>query len=150
MRTYLSRFPTDMFAELDRLQQQMDNVFRGAGPSPDIRSTRRGAFPAVNVGGTVDTVEIIALAPGLDPKKIELSIEKGLLTISGERPADLPAGEGGTSIYARERFAGPFRRVISLPEDSDPERVEARYADGCLRVSIGKRESSKPRSIQVQ
>ena len=41
-------------------------------------------------------------------------------------------------------------RVISLPEDSDPERVEARYTDGCLRVSIRKRESSRPRSIQIQ
>ena len=54
-----------------------------------------------------------------------------------------------TSIYAQERFAGPFRRVVSLPEDADSTRVNATYRDGCLRVSVHKLESSKPRHIEV-
>jgi HSP20 family protein len=52
-------------------------------------------------------------------------------------------------VHAQERFAGKFRRVISLPEDADPAKVEASYRDGILRISIAKRESSKPRRIQV-
>jgi len=148
MNEYLNRFPTDLFAEISRLQRQMDDVFRDFGPATDIRATGRGAFPAVNIGVTDDAVEIIALAPGLDPKKIDLSIERGLLTLSGERPA---AARGGRSnVYAQERYVGAFRRVIRLPEEVDPERVDARYADGCLRVSIKKHESSKPRSIAIQ
>jgi HSP20 family protein len=150
MNQYLSGFPTDLFAEFDRLQHQMDDVFRGFGSASDIRATGRNAFPAINIGATDAAVEIIALAPGIDPAKIDISIDKGLLTVSGERPAELPAAQARTSVYARERFAGPFRRVISLPDDIDPDRVEARYLDGCLRVTIQKRESSKPRSIRVQ
>ena len=144
-----SRFPTDVFAEFDRLQQQLDQAFRGAGAASDIRATGRSAFPAVNVGGTDDAIEIIALAAGIDPAKVDITIEKGLLRISGERPARLPERGARASVYAKERFSGPFSRVISLPADADPDRVGASYTDGCLRISIKKRESSKPRSISI-
>ena len=89
-------------------------------------------------------------APGIDPKSVDLSIDKGLLVLAGERRSSLPQGGDRTSIYAQERVAGPFRRVVSLPEDADPGRVNASYRDGFLRVSVGKRESSKPRRIEVQ
>jgi HSP20 family protein len=59
-----------------------------------------------------------------------------------------PKGERA-SVYANERFSGPFRRVVSLPEDADPSRVEASYRDGVLRISVAKRESSLPRRIEV-
>jgi HSP20 family protein len=52
-------------------------------------------------------------------------------------------------VYAQERFSGTFRRVVSLPEDADPAKVEANYRDGILRVTVAKRESSKPRRIEV-
>ena len=90
MNDQLSRFPTDVFAEFDRLQQQLDQAFRGVGAASDIRATGRSTFPAVNVGGTDDAIEIIALAPGIDPAKVDITIEKGLLRISGERRARLP------------------------------------------------------------
>jgi len=147
MNQYFTRLPTDMFAEFNRLQREMDEVFRGLGSASDIRATSR-AFPAINVGATNDAVEIIALAPGIDPKKVDITIERGILTIAGERPR----GERGEkeNVYAQERFSGAFRRVVSLPDDVDPDRVEARYADGCLRVTIKKLESSKPRAITIQ
>ena len=52
--------------------------------------------------------------------------------------------------YAQERFTGTFRRVIELPQTADPDKVQARYENGCLTITIGKRESSKPRAISVQ
>ena len=52
-------------------------------------------------------------------------------------------------MYAQERFSGSFRRVISLPDDADPAKVDARLNDGLLRISVSKRESSKPRQITV-
>jgi HSP20 family protein len=52
-------------------------------------------------------------------------------------------------VYAQERFAGNFRRVVSLPEDADPDKIQASYQDGILRVTVAKRESSKPRRIEV-
>jgi HSP20 family protein len=93
-------------------------------------------------------VEILALAPGVDPTKISITIERGILTIAGERDS-VPYGERD-KVYALERFSGGFRRVISLPDDIDTERVDARYVDGCLRVIIKKLESSKPRAIAIQ
>jgi len=147
MNLYTVRYPTDLFGEVSRLQQQIEQAFRGS--ATDIRATARGAFPAVNVGATDEGVEILAMAPGVDPKSIDLTIEKGVLTITGQRPSSL-AEDTRATTYARERFTGQFRRVISLPDDADPDRVNASYRDGCLRVSIAKRESSRPRSIQIQ
>ena len=107
-------------------------------------------FPAINIGSTPDTIEIVVFAPGIDPKSVELSIDKGLLILAGERRNDQPEGNNRVIVYAQERVAGQFRRVVSLPEDADPSRVNATYRDGFLRVSVGKRESSKPRRIEVQ
>jgi HSP20 family protein len=143
------RIPGDMLAEFDRLQQQLHRVFPRAYASGSIRATAR-EFPAINVGSTPDTIEIVVFAPGIDPKSVELSIDKGLLILAGERKSDLPQGSDRVSIYAQERVAGPFRRVVSLPEDADPASVTATYRDGFLRVSVGKRESSKPRRIEVR
>ncbi|PRX33057.1 HSP20 family protein [Paraburkholderia sp. BL18I3N2] len=141
-------FTTDLFSQFDRLHQQMAALFSG-NPS-SIRTDRLSAFPQVNVGTTDDTIEIVAFAPGIDPKQLEVSIDKGLLTIAGERPSAARAAGEATRHYARERFSGQFRRVIELPQHADPDRVEARYLNGCLSISIGKRESSKPRAITVQ
>jgi len=144
------RIPTDMLAEFDRLQQQLRRVFSPSYSSGSLRATGRGEFPPITLGSTPDTVEILAFAPGIDPKSVELSIDKGLLVLAGERQTNLPEGAARINVYAQERFAGPFRRVVSLPEDADPTRVNASYREGFLHVRVGKRESSKPRRIEVQ
>jgi HSP20 family protein len=142
--------PRDILAEFERFQEHLNRAFPRTNFPGSIRATARGEFPAINIGSTPDTVEIAVFAPGIDPKAVELSIDNGLLTLAGERKSSLPEGSDRTSIYAQERVTGPFRRVVSLPEDADPARVTANYRDGFLRVSVGKRESSKPRRIEVQ
>jgi HSP20 family protein len=141
------RSSADLFAELNRMQSLLDQVFPTPGSS--IRSMAGAAFPVLNVGTTPTSVEVQALAPGLDPSKLEITVDRGLLVIAGERQSELPKEGERTSVYANERFTGPFRRVVSLPEDADPARVEANYRDGVLRVSVAKRESSLPRRIEV-
>lgn len=143
----LTRFPGDLFADFDR---QVDQLFGLRNWPSSIRAAGRGAFPAINLGTTEQAVEIYAFAPGLDPAKIEVSVDKGLLTLSGERAEDTPRAAEGVSVYADERFTGGFRRVVSLPEDADASRVEAAYRDGVLKITIPKRETSKPRRIEVQ
>jgi len=143
----LFRSTADLFAELNRMQSMLDRVFPSPGAS--IRSQADGAFPVLNVGSSPTSVEVQALAPGLDPAKLEITIDHGLLVIAGERAQALPAPDERTSVYANERFSGRFRRVVSLPEDADPARVDASYRDGVLRVSVAKRESSLPRRIEV-
>lgn len=137
----------DIFAELNRLQQDFEQAFQ-TGSARSIRAMPRNTFPVINVGSTPDAVEVLALAPGLDPAALQLSVDKGLLVIAGERKEDRPAEEK-VAVYASERYKGAFRRVISLPEDADPAKINATYRDGLLRVTVARRESSRPRHIQV-
>lgn len=144
----LTRFPGDLFADFDGLQRQVEQLLGLRGMPSSIRAAGRGAFPALNVGTTPDAVEIYAFAPGLDPAKVDVSVDRGLLTVSGER-AEENTAETDT-VYARERFAGSFKRVVSLPEDADTGRVEASYRNGVLKIVVPKREASKPKRIEIR
>ena len=92
---------------------------------------------------------MLAFAPGVDAKALQITVDKGLLVIAGERTAARRGDGESQNVYAQERFAGSFRRVISLPDDADPAKVDASLRDGLLRISVAKRESSKPRQIAV-
>ena len=140
-----SLFPRDLFAEVERLQRQMHQALE---LSPSIRGFARGGFPALNVATTPHSVEIYGFAPGLDPKKIEIQLERGVLSVSGERNSGLPQDDQA-SIHMNERFAGRFHRVISLSDDLDPKEVRATYRDGVLHVSIKRQESALPRRIDI-
>ena len=144
---YGAFFPRDLFAELDRLQRDVRQAY---DLSPNIRGLARGGFPAINAGGTPQSVEIFAFAPGLDPATLDVDLERGVLTIAGERASALPPEDRKTKVHVSERFQGRFRRVVSLPEDIDPDTVSAAYRDGVLHVSIKRRESAQPRRINVQ
>lgn len=144
---YRALFPRDAFAELDRLQREMQQAF---DISPSIRGLARGSFPAMNVGSTEASVEVYAFAPGVEADAIEVQLEKGVLTIAGERKADAPpASDKKTTVHIEERFAGRFRRVVTLPDDIDPEAVTAKFTDGVLHVSIKRREAARPRRITI-
>ena len=144
---YRSLFSRDLFAEMDRLQREMQQAL---DQSPTIRGYARGGYPALNVGGTPTSVEVYAFAPGLDPASIDLNLDRGVLTLAGERKANLPKADEKTTLHANERFSGRFRRVVSLPDDIDPNAVTANYRDGVLHVSIQRRASAQPRRIEVQ
>ncbi|WP_250514851.1 Hsp20/alpha crystallin family protein [Caballeronia sp. INDeC2] len=139
-------FGGDVFSELDRVQRHMSSLL-GNLPS-SIRSSRADAFPRLNIGSTDDAIHIVAFAPGVEPASLDVTVDKGTLTISGERKAQ--ATVEGARTYAKERFAGSFRRVIELPQNADADKVEARYENGTLSITIGKREASKPRAITIQ
>ena len=142
----LSSFDTSLFDDFSRLESELDQLYGSAWPS-GIRAVRRGTFPPINVGSTPERVDVYLFAAGLDPKTLDLSIQQNLLTVSGSRP--VPAAEGA-EYYRRERYDGEFRRVISLPDDVDPDRVDAKYRDGVLQITVKRRESARPRQIQIQ
>ncbi|HEX8961471.1 MAG TPA: Hsp20/alpha crystallin family protein [Rhodocyclaceae bacterium] len=142
---YRTLFPRDVFAELDRLQREIQQA---VDFSPSIRGVGRGGFPAMNIGGTAKSIEIYAFAPGVDPASLDVQIEKGVLTIAGERKAD--ARPEKASVHIDERFAGRFRRVVTLPDDVDAGNVQAKYRDGVLHISIARKEAAQPRRITVQ
>lgn len=145
----LLSYPGDVFADFDELQRQLDRLLGGRSASGSIRA-QHGRFPAVNVGATPEAVEIYAFAPGIDTAKLDVTVDKGLLTISGERSGQADEAGARRSVYARERPQGAFRRVVSLPEDADPDRVQASYTNGVLKIRVEKREASRPRRIEVK
>mgnify|MGYP004701997811 FL=1 len=139
-----SPFPRDLYAELAHLQREMQQAFE---VSPSIRGQARG-FPAMNVGGTPRSVDIYAFVPGIDPATLDVQIEKGVLTVAGERRvADIPEK---ATVHIDERAVGSFRRVVTLPDDIDPNAVEAKYRDGVLHISIARKEAAQPRRITIQ
>jgi HSP20 family protein len=144
---YRTQFPRGVFSELDRLQREMQQAF---GLSPSIRGLGLGGYPSMNIGRTPQTVEVYLFAPGIDPQQLDLHVEKGVLVVAGQRAADTPNQQDKAIVHIHERFAGRFRRVVTLPEDIDPDAIEARYRDGVLHVSIKRRASTQPRQITIQ
>ncbi|GAA5184211.1 Hsp20/alpha crystallin family protein [Niveibacterium umoris] len=142
---YRSFFPREVLAQIDRLQRELQSVER----SPSIRGGAQGSFPAINIGSTPSAVEIYAFAPGLDPASLDLQIERGVLTLSGERATDQPGADQKATVHIAERFAGRFRRVVSLPDDIDAAGVTARYRDGLLHVTVPRRLAEQPRKIEI-
>jgi HSP20 family protein len=139
----------DLFGEINRMQQNLDQLLTPLG-TVGIRAMPRRTFPVINVGSTSDAIEVLALAPGIDPNALQITVDKGVLVIAGERKTALPEDRDSTSLYAQERFDGSFRRVVSLPDDVDASKVEASYRDGMLRVRLGRLEASQPRRIEVK
>ena len=142
--------PNSLFGQFERLRRDLDDVFGVSGLPSSIRSVAPGTVPAVNVGRTSTSVEIYAFAPGLDASKIEVTLDRGVLRISGERASGIPADNPKVNVYTRERGSGSFTRAISLPDDVDSAQVNASYQDGVLRVSVARRESAQPKRITVQ
>ncbi|MGN7873076.1 HSP20 family protein [Mitsuaria sp. PDC51] len=159
---YRQLFARELFNDLDRFQREMSSLFEATAG----RGVARGGYPALNVGLSPEAVEVYAFAPGLDPATIGVDLDRGVLSLSGERVSPLAAkpsateGDGETAaqpaasagktiVHQRERFAGKFRRVVSLPDDIDPEQVTASYKDGVLRVSVKRRPAPQPRRIDI-
>ena len=142
--------PGNLFGQFERLRRELDEVFGAPALPSSIRSVAPGTLPAVNVGRTPTSVEIYAFAPGLDASKIEVTLDRGVLRIAGERSSGIPTDDPRLHVYSRERGTGSFSRAISLPDDVDPGRVNASYRDGVLQVSIARRESAQPKRITVQ
>lgn len=158
---YQRLFARDLFNDLERLQREVSQAF---DVSSSIRGQGRGGYPALNVGLSPEAVEVYAFAPGLDPATISVDLDRGVLSLSGERASQTAARtEGATSassatatasdarsiVHQNERFSGSFRRVVSLPDDIDPDQVQARYRDGVLRVTIKRRAAVQPRRIDI-
>ena len=92
-------------------------------------------------------MDVYVFAAGVDPKSLDISLQQNLLTVSGERKIELPKG---AQAYRRERFYGSFRRVITLPEDVDPGKVNAGYRDGVLHITVQRKQELQPRKIEVK
>jgi HSP20 family protein len=104
-------------------------------------------YPLVNLTEDEDNLYVEALAPGLDPKSLDLSVLQGALTIKGEKPG--LAQVTADAYHRNERAAGRFTRAIKLPVEVNATDVKAEYRNGLLLVTLPKSQAAKPKQIPV-
>jgi HSP20 family protein len=124
---------------------EMSQVF--GGPL-GLRSVPAGAFPALNVYDAKDKLVVTAEIPGLDPAKVELTVQENSLTLAGERNGD--ATEENLRFYRKERPTGQFSRTITLSEKVDPAGVKAASKNGILTIELPKAQAAKSRTVAIE
>jgi HSP20 family protein len=140
-------FEGGLLDEYRRMEHELEQLFGTGGWPSGIRSVARGSYPPINIGSTPDQIDVYLFAAGLNMEGLEISIQQNLLTIDGERR---PITEEGADYFRKERYDGAFHRVLSLPDDVDPDKVDATYRDGLLHITIQRREASQPRRIEIR
>jgi HSP20 family protein len=135
------RFP-DIWNEMGRLHNELNRVF---GPADGAGVA---AAPAVNVWDDEQNVYAQADLPGIAPENLEIFVTEGnQLTIQGERSVTQPAN---AVWHRQERGFGKFARQVTLPSLVDADKVEAKYENGVLYLTLPKSEAAKPRKITVK
>ena len=134
------------WALLSRFQRQFE---RGVGESADgAGSASVSWIPHVDIREEAERFVVVADLPGVEGKDIEVTADKGVLTVRGERRSE---NKTSTDGYERvERATGTFLRRFTLPESAEAEAIKAKHANGVLEVSIPKRPQEQPRRISVQ
>jgi HSP20 family protein len=131
---------------MERLFDEM--VGRGLWRTSEERPLRGTWVPAVNILERQDSMLITADLPGLKAEDVDVTVEDGTLTIRGERKLD-EVGEGET-FHRVERIYGVFERTFTLPNSVDVDKIEARFSNGEMTLTLPKREESKPRSVKIK
>jgi HSP20 family protein len=146
-RPTLAEWPTvdSLFGlrdELGRLfETQLDALNQGS-------QSRRLWNPAMDIFEDPNNLFVRAEVPGLKKEEIEVALENGELSISGERKSTTNPAEAKT--HRAERFVGRFQRTIFLPAEVQADKVAAHYQDGVLTVTLPKAEAAKPKQIKVE
>lgn len=138
----------DPWGVMPRLQDEINRLF-GSARESDSSSATAMWIPLVDIHEFVDRFELHVDLPGVDPSKVDLTLDGGILTLSGERPQ--PARKDSEEVQGRrvERGHGQFHRRFVLPDTVDSEKVNATGNHGVLTVTIPKLPKAMPRRIQI-
>jgi HSP20 family protein len=137
--------------ELEELQSKLSNIL----DFPTLRKNgEKEALaiaewaPAVDI--TEDDKEYVVKAelPEVKKEEVKVTVENGILSISGERKFEKE--EKGKKYHRIERSYGSFVRSFSLPDDADSDKVEAKFSEGILTVHVSKSEAARPKEIEVK
>ena len=132
--------------ELNALQGEMNRLFSSFFDEGGNGGVRRWA-PAVDLVEREDSLLLKADLPGMSEEDVQLEVRDNVLTISGERRAELEENQSG--YYRMERSFGRFSRALQLPNGVDAAGIEASFDRGVLEVTIPKPEERKPRRIEI-
>jgi HSP20 family protein len=137
---------TRSLGTLDRmvsLNRVFDQAFSAAAGS-------RTWVPALDVAERSDAYVVNAELPGVSPEQVDVSFEQNVLTLRGTKPASFDSSaDGELRLFAAERTSGNFERSIRLPEFVDAERIDARFLNGLLTVTVPKAQAAQPRKIEI-
>jgi HSP20 family protein len=115
---------------------------------PSVRGNQYGFAPAIDMYEDKDDVVVEVQLGGIDPDKVDISIENNVLTIKGESEKKSEIDEN--NYYRKEIRRGSFYRAIALPTKVESEKAEAINQDGILKISVPKAAEIKPKTIKIQ
>ena len=131
------------WAFVGRLQRQLD---RALGEVADGATV--SWIPRVDIHEEDERFVVTADLPGVEGKDIEITAEKGVLTLKGERRSEKKSSTNG--FESIERASGTFLRRFTLPESVNAEAIKASHVNGVLEITIPKRPTAQPRRIEIQ
>lgn len=135
----------DPWGELAALQRDVGELFQRTGPQTQ-RATA-GLVPPIDAFRTNEGLVVRVELPGLSPEEVDVAVDDGALTISGERRLDADVADD--QWVRRERPIGSFQRNFTLPEGTDPDAIAASFEHGLLELHIPHPPERKPRRIQI-
>jgi HSP20 family protein len=143
----------DPFQDLLSIQDEMNQLFgqalgQGGRAATGGEAGARAWAPALDIAERNDAYVVTVEVPGIKPEELEITVENGALTISGERRFETETKE--QQFHRIERRYGAFRRSITLPNRVKADAIDASFEDGLLRVVVPKAEEAKPKRIEVR
>lgn len=158
MTTLVRWNPTRNGHSLRRMQNDMDRLIESFFETPKVAQTNHWNLP-LDVAETEDSYVISAAVAGLKPEEIDITVEEGVLSISGEvknsyavNSTEGESSEGAevpVKFHLRERFYGSFNRKLRLPKDADSEAISATHEDGVLTINVSKSAAALPKKISI-
>lgn len=133
---------------MPRLQEEINRLFGNAREN-DSSSATATWIPLVDIHEYPNRFELYVDLPGVDPATVELTLDGGILTLSGERPQLSRKGNEEAQGQRLERGYGQFHRRFVLPDTVDSEKVNAVGSHGVLTITIPKQAKAMPRRIQI-
>jgi len=130
-----------LFDEMVQLEKNINDFFQGYS---DVR--RNSGYPVINVLETDESFDLLAVMPGVKKEDVDISMEKGILTIKGIKKSDR---KDNTNYIRNERSFGEFQKSIQVGPNIDVNHIQASYKNGLLLITMKKEEKAKPKKIAV-
>lgn len=141
----------DPFAEAISLRNMMDRLMESAFVNPAQWLSTNGGFdaPAIDVIENADGFIIKAALPGWKPENVDITIENGVLTLSGEVKEETERNDEASKYHVREICQNSFTRRVSLPAEVEADKAKAEFENGVLTLNLPKAEVVKPKQIKI-
>lgn len=144
----MSFVPSRESSPFFQLRDEINRLFSGVQGEETSGATASWT-PAVDVHEFEDRFALFVDLPGVDPAQVEITLANGVLTLSGQRSTEKPAGNNANVAMRIERGSGSFHRRFILPDSIDGEQIKAVGRNGVLEISIPKQAKARPRRIKV-